>query len=61
LDSEIVDLTEEDVLAAEIKQVDDYKSEIYGTLVKIDNPVPPTPTPIVTTREVNPPEHPSLM
>lgn len=60
LDSKIVELTEEDVLAAEIEQADDYKSGIYAELVRINKtlklttpPVPPTPTPIVTTREIN--------
>ena len=36
LDSEIVELTEEDSLTTEIEQADDYKSEIYAALVRID-------------------------
>ena len=58
LDSEIVELTEEDALATEIEQVDDYKSEIYAALVRIDkalklttSPAPPTSAP---TREITP-------
>ena len=56
LDSEIVELTEEDSLTTEIEQADDYKSEIYAALVRIDKalklttpPVPPTP---VSTHEI---------
>lgn len=57
LDSEIhvVELTEEDDLATEIEQADDYKAEIYYVaLVKIDKalkltmpPVPATAAPTV--------------
>ena len=36
LDDEILDLTEEDGLAAEIEQADTYKEDIYGVLVKIE-------------------------
>ena len=36
LDGEIIDLIEEDALATEIEQADDYKSDIYAALVKID-------------------------
>ena len=36
LDGEIVERTEEDALATEIEQADDYKSKIYAALVKID-------------------------
>ena len=56
MDSEIVELTEEDALATEIEQADDYKSEIYAALVRIDkalklatSPAPPIHVP---TREV---------
>ena len=58
LDSEIVELTEEDALTTEIEQADDYKSEIYAALVRIDktlklatHPTPPTPAPAAATRE----------
>ena len=36
LDDEILDLKEEDGLAAEIEQADTYKEDIYGLLVKIE-------------------------
>ena len=58
LDSEIVELTEEDALATEIERADDYKSEIYAAIVSIDKalklttpPAPPAPFP---TRELTP-------
>ena len=57
LDGEIVELIDEDALATEIEQADDYKSEIYAALVRIDKalklatpPAPPTPS---TTHEVS--------
>lgn len=55
LDSEIVELSEEDALVTEIEQADEYKSDIYGALVKIDKALkrttpsaPPTPARDVT-------------
>ena len=36
LDGEIIDLIEEDALATEIEQADDYKSDIHLALVKIN-------------------------
>ena len=36
LDGEVVELTEEDAIATEIERADDYKSEIYAALVRID-------------------------
>ena len=36
LDSEIVELTDKDVLATEIEQADHYKSDVYTALVRID-------------------------
>ena len=58
LDGEIVELTEEDALATEIERADDYNSEIYAALVRIDkalklatSPAPPIHVP---TREVTP-------
>lgn len=55
MDSEIVELSEEDALVTEIEQADEYKSDIYGALVKIDKALkrttpsaPPTPARDVT-------------
>ena len=52
LDSEIVKLVKEDDLEAEIQQADDYKSEIFAAMVKIERalkitspPSTPHPTP----------------
>lgn len=64
LDSQIVELTEEDALATEIERAEEYKSEIYAALVRINKALklttptaPPTP---VFTREICQPEHQSL-
>ena len=61
LDGEIVELIEEEALATEIEQADDFKSEIYAALVRIDKALklttplaPPTPAPIVATHETTP-------
>ena len=63
LDGEIIDLIEEDALATEIEQADDYKSDIYAALVKIDKALKlislaaiPTPAPTAspTHHEVPP-------
>ena len=58
LDGEIVELTEEDALATEIERADDYKSEIYAALVRIDKALKlatsPSPPIHVPTREVTP-------
>ena len=58
MDVEIVELTEEDALVTEIERADDYKSEIYAALVRINkalklamSPAPPIHIP---TREVMP-------
>lgn len=43
LDGEIVELIKEDALTTEIEQPDDFKSEIYATLVRADHThTPPT-------------------
>ena len=44
LDGEIAELTEEDNLATEIEQADNYKSDIYEAIVKIDRAISATPT-----------------
>ena len=54
LDDEIINLIEEDALATEIEQADDYKTDIYAALVKIDKALKlislaATPTPAPTS------------
>ena len=63
LDSEVIDLIEdEETLAAEIEQADDYKESIFSALIKIDRVVkapPPrcSPTPAGTPpRVARPPD-----
>ena len=50
LDSEIVELIDGDALATEIEEADDYKSEIYAALVRIDKALKLTTTPAPPTR-----------
>ena len=45
LDSEILDLVEEEVLADEIDQADEFKERIYTMMVKLEKSSTPAPTP----------------
>ena len=45
LDSEVIELIEDDdTLAGEIEQADDYKESVFNALIKIDRITKPTPT-----------------
>ena len=61
MDSAIVELIADNALTTDFKQAGNFKSEIYATLVRINNtlkltipPAPPTPVPIATTHEITP-------
>ena len=61
LDSEILDLTEEDALEDEIQQADEYNARVYSAMVRLKTTLESEPPPAVTpptapTRTVTPPE-----
>ena len=56
LDSEVIELIDDDTLADEIEQADDYKEGVFNALIRIDRIMKPSPPTSSSPTEAPPTE-----